>query len=116
MPHPDYLGNILTHRQIVEWILYDSLSPFGDERADYRQAVTSALLVNVNRGKNSKAASPLDFMPFSKWKKLQPQSIKEQKAVIANIMASRGIFAKTAKTAKTAKKAKKKTPKKGKDK
>ena len=110
MPHPDYLSGILTHRQIVEWVLYDSLSPFGDERADYRQAVTSALLVNVNRGKNSKAASPLDFMPFSKWKKVQPQSIKEQKAVISQIMAAKGIFAKTAKRAKG------KTPKKGKDK
>ena len=38
--HPDYLEKVLNRRQIVEWLAEFNLRPFGDERADLRQAVS----------------------------------------------------------------------------
>lgn len=52
----------MTALQFSEWIAYYSLEPFGEERADWRQAITSAIIFNANRGKNSKAAKPSDFI------------------------------------------------------
>ena len=48
------------------------IEPFGDERADYRQALTTCVLANVNRDKNKK---PTPYVPedFMIGKKRQPQ-------------------------------------------
>ncbi len=52
----------MTALQFSEWIAYYSLEPFGEERADWRQAFTSCILANAHRGKNSKASELDDFM------------------------------------------------------
>ena len=41
------------------------LEPFGEERADFRQALTTSMLYNINRRKHVDAADPEDFMPFT---------------------------------------------------
>lgn len=41
---------------------YDSIEPFGDQRADVRQAITSAVIANVNRRKGRAAYKVRDFM------------------------------------------------------
>jgi len=61
-PHPDFLNRLLTVRQIREWIAFYRIEPFGESRADWRQAITSMILANVNRGKNTKAYKVKDFM------------------------------------------------------
>jgi hypothetical protein len=40
------------------------LEPFGDERADYRQALTTCVIANANRDRNRKPTpfTPEDFM------------------------------------------------------
>lgn len=49
--------------ELSEWVAFYNMEPFGFE-ADYLgHAQTSATLVNVNRKKNSKAASAKDFFP-----------------------------------------------------
>lgn len=54
----------MSWEQLLEWFEYYQLEPFGEERADLRNGIACALLANVNRGRNSKAFSPTDFMPF----------------------------------------------------
>jgi hypothetical protein len=43
---------------------YDRIEPIGEIRGDVRQAITSSLIYNANRGKDSKPLTPADFMPF----------------------------------------------------
>ena len=39
----------LTYVQLVEWMAYAQLEPFGEERADYRAASIVAMLANLHR-------------------------------------------------------------------
>jgi len=43
---------------------FDSLEPFGDERADLRIAQLSALVANAWSGEGDRPLGVLDFMPF----------------------------------------------------
>ncbi|MDQ7019612.1 MAG: DUF4035 domain-containing protein [Robiginitomaculum sp.] len=40
-------------RELAEWQAYYRLEPFGEERADWRQAQTTAMIANVNLGKDA---------------------------------------------------------------
>lgn len=48
--------------ELAEWMAYERVEPFGQWRADYRQAITSMLIANANRGKKDKAYEVGDFM------------------------------------------------------
>jgi len=52
----------MTSSELSEWMAYDSLEPFGERRADLRAGIISSLIFNVNRGKNVKPKSPMDFL------------------------------------------------------
>lgn len=41
---------------------YESLEPFGEERADLRCAQICSVLANVNRSKDTKPFTPTDFL------------------------------------------------------
>ena len=69
----------MTSLQFAEWIAYYSLEPFGEARADWRQAITSCILANSNRGKDSKASSIADFMLDTD--EPEPQAEPEQKNI-----------------------------------
>ncbi len=49
-------------RELAEWQAYFRLEPFGEERADWRQAQTTAMLANVNLAKNAKPIDPSLFI------------------------------------------------------
>ena len=49
--------------QFAEWMAYSRLEPWGEERDDLRMAIIASTIANVNRGKNTKAFKPQDFMP-----------------------------------------------------
>jgi hypothetical protein len=49
--------------EFLEWLEYWRQEPWGEERADHRAGVISAVIANVNRGKNSPMFRPADFMP-----------------------------------------------------
>ena len=68
-PNPDDMLAGMSSKQFSEWMAYDTLEPFGEIRADIRNAMLCAILVNINRGKNSKPAKLEDFMPTfdKKW-------------------------------------------------
>jgi hypothetical protein len=69
-------------KELTEWQVYYGLEPFGDERADYRQAVTSCILANVYRGKNSKEYKITDFMLTKKSNKSEQQNESAMKLML----------------------------------
>jgi hypothetical protein len=79
--HPDFLNRFLTIRQIREWIAYYNLEPFGEIRADWRQAMTSMILANANRGKKGRTYKVKDFMLTDK-KKRRQQTPEEMQAML----------------------------------
>ncbi|MCH8081005.1 MAG: DUF4035 domain-containing protein [Proteobacteria bacterium] len=48
--------------EFTDWIAYNRIDPFGNERADLHAAMIVSMLYNINRGKHE-AKSPSDFMP-----------------------------------------------------
>lgn len=57
-PHPDFLLELLTHRQLVEWAEYLAIEPRGFIADDARHAT---LLATIARIAGSKTAKPADF-------------------------------------------------------
>lgn len=49
--------------EFAEWQAYYTIEPFGEERADYRNAILCTLIANALRGKHGWTAKPKDFMP-----------------------------------------------------
>ena len=62
VPHPDYLNSVLDSAQLSEWMAYDLLEPFGDERADLRSGMAgfgvARAMLDPRRGYKLS-----DFMP-----------------------------------------------------
>lgn len=48
--------------EFTEWVAYYELEPFGELRADVRQAHTSAILASVHRRKGSRQPRIADFI------------------------------------------------------
>ena len=49
--------------EFSEWLAFYSIDPFGEERADLRAGINSAVIANIHRGAGVKAFSATDFMP-----------------------------------------------------
>ena len=60
-------------RELSEWAAYHSIEPIGGIRGDLQTGIVASTIANVNRGKNSPAFSPSDFMPLSQEKKEQTE-------------------------------------------
>lgn len=48
--------------EVVAWMAYEKLEPFGEARADMRAAMITSTLANVNRGAKQKPFTLKDFM------------------------------------------------------
>jgi len=59
------LERISSH-ELSEWMAFAEMEPFGFEADFYGHAQTSATLANVNRSKDSKVYTAMDFMPVFK--------------------------------------------------
>ena len=59
------MANEMDSRQLQAWMAYAAIEPFGEQRADLRNAMSMALIANVNRDgkKTPRAFKPHDFMP-----------------------------------------------------
>lgn len=54
----------MPYSEFVEWMADCRVEPFGAPAEDYRAAIGAAANVNMNRGRNTKAVSPEDFIPW----------------------------------------------------
>lgn len=52
----------MTQAELVEWIAYYQIEPFGPRRDDYRAGTVAATVYNVNRTKRGKPADWESFM------------------------------------------------------
>lgn len=53
----------MSHAQLMEWLAYFTLEPFGEGRADWRAAMQASVIANVHRRRGSRQFQPKDFMP-----------------------------------------------------
>lgn len=54
----------MSGQDLVEWIAYAELEPFGEERADLRMGILAALTANMNRDpEKTSEFTPKDFIP-----------------------------------------------------
>lgn len=60
-PHPDYLLAQLTHSQWMEWVAYARIEPFGEPRADLRNAILCDLTARAAGSKTSRIEQYLLF-------------------------------------------------------
>ena len=73
---------------MTEWQIYcREYDTFGNERTDLQAGTITAMIGNVNRGKNTPPFKPSDFMPFYK----KPQQTEEEQKRMAQVIA--GMFA-----------------------
>lgn len=61
--HPDVLETVLNRRQVCEWMAFEKLFPFGDQRADYRSALQTFWIRAALIDSNETEEQPQDFMP-----------------------------------------------------
>ena len=62
----------LTSKELVEWMAYDRIEPFGEYRADLRSAIVATVVNNSQGGK----AKVKDFIPtFEPPKKQTPEEM-----------------------------------------
>lgn len=56
----------MSSHELSEWMAYYQIEPFGEERADLRQAMTTSAVHNSIQAqtKHPKWTKPEDFMPF----------------------------------------------------
>lgn len=52
----------MSSSEYSEWAAFHSIDPIGEERADIRQGITSAILANANKGKGGTNREPSDFV------------------------------------------------------
>ena len=70
----------MSSAELTEWRAYARVSPFGEWRADYRNAITAQTVAAAAGVKRTKT---VDFMPDFTPK--EPQTMEEQKSIMAGI-------------------------------
>lgn len=54
----------LTSTQLSEWMAYDLIEPFGEEREDFRMGILASTIANIYKSpKRKKPYKAQDFMP-----------------------------------------------------
>lgn len=72
--HPRLMYAELTADEIVDWLAYYSIEPFGERRDDWRMANIMALMANAySAGK--KRFKPSDFLPEEPRKPPSPDEV-----------------------------------------
>jgi hypothetical protein len=65
--------------ELLEWMVFFGLEPWGSVRDDYRAGVVASTLVNINGGKKGgKASQPDDFFPLYSRHSNRKQSNEQQ--------------------------------------
>ena len=80
----DELLSRISSRELTEWMTFFSMEPWGTEVEDWRAALVTSAVYNVNRDpkKHRKPFEPKDFMPNRQSIETQEQSGDEQRAIV----------------------------------
>ena len=77
------LDNEMSPVELLRWMAFFSLEPFGDDRADCHNAMILAQQYNMNRGKGKARKTPDKFV--LKFTRSKEQSMDQMKASLAGI-------------------------------
>jgi hypothetical protein len=99
----EQLGDELSYAELLDWVDYYRLEPFGERRQDLRNALLCTLIANQNRDlRKQKAATLADFMLTSEDMQeavakdevvdLPPAKTKAQKGARISSQALTGLF------------------------
>ena len=66
--HPDVLAEVLTERQLDDWLTYAEVEPFGTPADDYRAALAAWAALSPHAGR--RRLTPEQFVP--KWGPADP--------------------------------------------
>jgi len=69
----------ITARELMNWIAFYELDPWGEKRADLRAGIVASTVYNMQRG-TAKALKSSDFMPDFTPK--EPQTVAEMQAIL----------------------------------
>lgn len=78
----------MTSSEISEYLAYDRISPFGEERADLRAGIVASTVANHSMSPPKRPTKPTDFMPFVK----QPGPILLDDPVKQGQLVARSLF------------------------
>lgn len=67
--------------EFSEWMAYYKIDPFGEDRADFRNAIMCVLFGNAHKKKGARRFRIADFMP--KWEKVVQTAKDMQKTLFA---------------------------------
>ena len=90
-PHPRRMMRELSADEIVDWIAYYSIEPFGEYKMDARFANLMALEANINRDpkKRRRPFTPDDFMPKPPAPPPSPEDVERKVYGIMRAIAAR---------------------------
>lgn len=71
----------ISSAEFAEWIAFNNLEPFGEERADLRAGIIASTVANVG-SQGRKQFKPQDFMPTYGPQRKPRQSVEDMKAVL----------------------------------
>jgi len=75
----------ISAREFSEWLAYGQIEPWGEQRADMRNALVCCILANAHRGKNQAAFKVDDFMPEFDRQKPSPEALKQKFEALAKL-------------------------------
>jgi hypothetical protein len=92
-PHPDYLLDSLTSKQVQEWVAYNQLEPIGEYRRDYMEGQILAMIQNTAQalyGKKGKRSTsrPEDYIPWGQdiRRPVEPKQVQSPEEIKALFM------------------------------
>lgn len=88
----------MTSWEFSHWVALYQMDPWGEERADLRNAMVCATLANIHRGKGSKRVTIGDYMP--RFGEDVKESTETMLAKARHMMRSAGVRFIDAKTGK----------------
>lgn len=84
------LSDRLSYRELLEWMAYYELEPWGAERDDLRSGISTAAIVQMWAGKNARKIKPTMFMPYYEPPKKQAKTPEQMRATFDALMSKGG--------------------------
>jgi hypothetical protein len=79
----------LSYRELIHWIAFFQLFPFGEDANDIRTALLCSVVANASPNrKKGRTFKPKNFLPFQRQHRPRPRS---KETLIAHIKAAFGI-------------------------
>lgn len=72
------LSDRMSSRELLEWMAYAELEPFGEQRADLRMGISTAWMVRMWADpKKARGIEPQMFMPYYEEPPKQPKTAQQ---------------------------------------